>query len=156
MKLREIANTLKISEGSVHTILHEHLSMRKLFSKWVPRLLTFNQNKKEFLLWYVTMDETWIHHHSPESNRQSAEWTAAGEPRPKRPKSQISAGKVMASVFWDSHGILFIDYLEKGNRINSEYYIALLVRLKEEIAKKKTATHVQEKNYFSPRQCTVS
>ena len=25
----------------------------------------------------------------------------------------MSAGKVLASVFWDAHGILFIDYLEK-------------------------------------------
>ncbi|KAL6419587.1 hypothetical protein ACFW04_011312 [Cataglyphis niger] len=55
-----------------------------------------------------------------------AEWTAAGESRPKRPKTQKSAGKIMASVFWDAHGILFIDYLEKGKTINSEYYMALL------------------------------
>ena len=40
LKLREIAETVKISEGSVFTIMHEHLTMRKLFSKWVPRLLT--------------------------------------------------------------------------------------------------------------------
>ena len=31
LKLREIAEELKISEGSVFTILHEPLSMRKLF-----------------------------------------------------------------------------------------------------------------------------
>ena len=30
LKLREIAEELKISESSVFTILHEHLSMRKL------------------------------------------------------------------------------------------------------------------------------
>ena len=154
LKLHEIADTLKISEGSVFTILHEHLSMRKLCSKWVPRLLTvdqkqqrvddsecclelFQRNKKDFFMRYVTMDETWIHHYAPESNRQSAEWTAKGENRPKRPKTQMSAGKVLASVFWDTHGILFIDYLEKGRTINSEYYMALLVRLKEEIAKKR-------------------
>ena len=83
------------------------------------------------------MDETWIHHFTPESNRQSAEWTAAGERRPKRPKTQTAAGKVMASVFWDSHGILFIDYLEKGKTINSEYYMALLERLKAEIDAKR-------------------
>ena len=40
LKLREIADTLKISEGSVFTILHESLEMRELFSQWVPRLLT--------------------------------------------------------------------------------------------------------------------
>ena len=43
-KLRVIADTLKILEGSVFTILHEHLSMRKLCSKWAPRLLTVDQN----------------------------------------------------------------------------------------------------------------
>ena len=43
----------------------------------------------------------------------------------------------LASVFWDDHGILFINHLEKGRTINSEYYIALLVRLREEIAKKR-------------------
>ena len=37
LKLREIADTLKISEGSVFTILHESLGMRKLFSKWMSR-----------------------------------------------------------------------------------------------------------------------
>ena len=82
------------------------------------------------------MDETWIHHFTLESNQQSTEWTAAGESCSKRPKTQISAGKVLAFVFWDAQGIMFIDYLEKVRTINSEYYIALLVRLKEEITKK--------------------
>ena len=81
------------------------------------------------------MDETWIHHFTLESNQQSTEWTAAGESHPKRPKMQTSAGKVLA-IYWDAQGILFINYLEKGRTINSEYYIALLVHLKEEIAKK--------------------
>ena len=43
LKLREIAKELKISEGSVFTILHANLSMRKLCSKWVSRLLTVDQ-----------------------------------------------------------------------------------------------------------------
>ena len=36
---------LKISEGSVFTVLHEHLSMRKLCLKWVSRLLTVDQQQ---------------------------------------------------------------------------------------------------------------
>ena len=75
------------------------------------------------------MDETWIHHFTPESNRQSAKWTSAGESRPEQPKMQTSAGNILASVFWDVQGILFIDFLEEERTINSEYYIALLVRL---------------------------
>ena len=65
------------------------------------------------------MDETWIHHFTPKSNRQSGKWAAAGE---NHPKTQTSADKVFVSVFWDAQDILFIDYLEKGRNINSNYY----------------------------------
>ena len=40
LKLHEIGEELKISEGSVFTILHKHFSIRKLCSKWVLHLLT--------------------------------------------------------------------------------------------------------------------
>ena len=90
LKLCEIADTLKISEGSVFAILHGHLNMRKLCSKWVPRLLTvdqkeqrindperclelFQRNKKVFFMRRETIDETSIHYYTPKSNRQSAE-----------------------------------------------------------------------------------
>ena len=58
---------------------------------------------------------------TPQTKRSSTKWIAAGESRPKRPKTQQWAGKVMAPVFWD--------YLEKGKTINSNYYMALLDRL---------------------------
>ena len=90
LKLHEIADTLKISEGSVFTILHESLGMRMFFFKRVPRMLTLNQKqqrvddsdrylelfkrgKKDFLRWYVTMDEKWVHHYTPETKRSLAE-----------------------------------------------------------------------------------
>jgi len=44
---------------------------------------------------------------------------------------QKSAGKVLASIFWDQDGILLIDYLPKGQTINAEYYLTLLVQLKD-------------------------
>ena len=152
LKLPEIEEELKISEGSVFTIFLEHLWMRKLCSKLELRLFTFKQkqkcfvdserclqpflsNKKKFLRKYVTKDETWITHFSPEPNRQSAEWAAAGQSHPKRPKTQTSEGRVLTSIFWDVQGILFIDYLKKGRTINTEYCMILLVRLKGEIAK---------------------
>ena len=68
---------------------------------------------------------------------QSDEWITKDKNCTKRPKIQFSGGKALTSIFWDAHGISFIDYLEKGRTINSEYYIALLMCLKKEIAKKK-------------------
>ena len=177
VKVSEIAETLKISTERVRHILHECLDMKKLSARWVPRLLTIDQKQeridksehglmmfkrdpKEFLRRFVTMDETWIHYYTPESNRQSAEWLKPGETRPKRPKTQRSAGKVMASVFWDAHGIIFIDYLEKGKTITGEYYATLLDKLNQEIKEKRP--HLKKKKLLfhhdnaSPHTSVVS
>lgn len=37
---------------------------------------------------YVTMDETWLYLFTPDTKRQSAEWTGTGEPHWKQPKVQ--------------------------------------------------------------------
>ena len=117
--------------------------MKKLCARWVPQLLTIdqkrirvtiseknlaylNRNPKEFLRRFVTMDETWIHHYTLKSREGSKQWIKPGESAPKRPKTQQSARKVMVSVFWDGHGIIFIDYLEKGRTITGAYYTVLL------------------------------
>ena len=44
-EVHELANIVKISDGSVFTILHELLGMRKLCAKWVPRELTVDQKQ---------------------------------------------------------------------------------------------------------------
>ena len=115
-KVRAIAEIVTILTEHVINILHTHLYMRKLCSRWVPRLLTIEQkcirvntseqnlayltrNPKEFFHRFVTMDETWIHHYTPEAPEGTKRWVKPGESAPKRPKTQQSTGKVMASVF---------------------------------------------------------
>jgi len=49
---------------------------------------------------------------------------------------QQSTGKVLVSIFWDQDGILIIDYLPKGQTINTEYYSSLLVQLKNILKEK--------------------
>ena len=66
-----------------------------------------NKNETDFVRRFVTMDETWIHHYTPEFKQQSKQWTEAGCSAPKKTRSVPSAGKVIASVFWDAEGILF-------------------------------------------------
>ena len=91
--MREIAEAIGISKECVGYILHEELDMKKLCTRWVPRLLTadkkctrmeiseqclerFNKNKTVFVCRFITMDETWIHHYdTPESKQQSKQWT---------------------------------------------------------------------------------
>jgi len=80
----------------------------------------------------MTMDETWLDHYDPETKQHSMEWRHSGSPRPKKFRVQKSAGKVLASIFWNQDGILLTDYLPKSQTINAEYYISLLVQLKEQ------------------------
>jgi len=49
---------------------------------------------------------------------------------------QKSAGKVLASIFWDQDGILLVDYPPKGASINAEYYSSLLVQLQDILKEK--------------------
>lgn len=129
VKVREIGNAIGISNDRVHFILQQELHMKKLSARWVPHLLTvdqkrirmkisqacldrFKRNKMDFKRRFITVDETWIHHNTPETKEQSKQRIEAGGSAPKRAKTDHSAGKVMATVFWDYKGILLIDYLQ--------------------------------------------
>jgi len=61
----------------------------------------------------------------------------AAHPASKKFRVQKTAGKVLASIFLDQSGILLIDYLPKGQTINAEYYLSLLVQLKDILKKKR-------------------
>lgn len=151
---RQIAFELTISQERVHNIIHDELGMNKVSARWVPRLLTpdhkrtrlltsrdnlalFEQNPDDFLQRFVTMDETWVHHYQPESKEQSKQWKRPGSPTPRKAKVIKSAGKVMASVFWDAKGVLLLDFLESGKTITGVYYAQLLHRLRENIKAKR-------------------
>ena len=56
-----------------------------------------------------------------ETKSQVKMWTGTGESAPKKVKTVPLAGTVMATIFWDSHGIILIDYLQKGKTITGEY-----------------------------------
>jgi len=74
------------------------------------------------------------------TRRQSNnEWCGgiAAHPAPKILRVQKSAGKVIASIFWDQDGILLIDYLPKGQTISAEYYLSLLMQMKDILTEKR-------------------
>ena len=43
IKQSEIAMELGISKEWVHNIIHEHLHMKKICARWIPRILTVYQ-----------------------------------------------------------------------------------------------------------------
>ena len=137
--MEEIAQALSISRGSVSTILHDRLGMRKLTARWVPKFLSDEQmatraslllkcfrSKDDFLLRLVTVDETWVHYYEPENKARSRQWVGPGSPRPKKFKTQPSAGKMLATVFWGVKGVIILDFLLKRSTITGVYYANLL------------------------------
>ena len=154
IQVEEIVQALGISHGSVSTILHDCLGMRKLTAHWVPKSLSDEQmattasvcsallkrfrSKDDFLLRLVTVDETWVHYYEPENKAQSCQWVRPGSPRPKKFKTQQpSAGKVMATVFWDAKGVIMLDFLPKRITITGVYYANLLDQLRTAIREKR-------------------
>ena len=83
IQVDEIAQALGISHGSVSTILHDHLGMRKLTARWIPKSLSDEQmttrasvcsallncfrSKDDVLLRLLTVDETLVHYYEPEN-----------------------------------------------------------------------------------------
>ena len=63
-----------------------------------------------YLQRFVTVDETWAHHHQPEMRIQSKQWKHPCSPAPKKVRTVKSAGTVMATVFWDARGVLTVNF----------------------------------------------
>ncbi|UYV62056.1 hypothetical protein LAZ67_1007664 [Cordylochernes scorpioides] len=112
MTVRKIEETLGIPKTTVDRILREHLGLRKLSARWVPKLLTpdqkavrrklssdnlalFEVNPEEFVNIFVIMDETWAHHFTPESKQQSMQWRYSGSPPPGKPRQFHQQGRYL-------------------------------------------------------------
>ncbi|KAI6648252.1 hypothetical protein LOD99_12061 [Oopsacas minuta] len=82
-------------------------------------------------------DETWFHYYEPESKTQSKQWKRRDEPVPIKAKAGKSAGKRMATVFWDREGIIYLDWLPEKTTINSDYYVDELKELRQAIKRER-------------------
>jgi len=88
LTIREISEDLNISYGSVQNILRTDLNMRWASAKFVPRVLTVEENQKHlsislemrdraasdsiFLGNVITGDETWVYGYDPQTRVQSS------------------------------------------------------------------------------------
>ena len=55
--------------------------------------------------------------------------------RAKKAETVLSTEKFMATVFWDSQDVIYVDYLEKGKTVTKLYYAELLGRFDAELQK---------------------
>ncbi|GFW28691.1 histone-lysine N-methyltransferase SETMAR [Trichonephila clavipes] len=143
-----------VGRTTLHKVVSEKLKFRKLCACWVPRLLTeehklkrmacaldfldrYQKEGDQFLERIVTGDETWVSHITPESKRQSMEWRHTNSPVRVKAKRTISTRKGMATVFWDRHEVLLVEFMQQGTTINAAAYCATLTKLRRAIQNKR-------------------
>ena len=100
VSIETISAQFDVSMGTVHKIIDEELKMRKIFAKFLPRVLREDQKERQdskemvelitsdptVLDALVTYDESWIYCYDLETKRQSSQWKYAGSPKPKMAK----------------------------------------------------------------------
>ena len=140
----------EVSRSTIRRTLTEKLEYRKVCARWIPRVLTEDHQRqridssRKFLQRYadendnfldsiVTGDETRAFHFTPETKQQSREWRHSSLPKPRKFKTTQSAGKVMATVFWDRKGVLLVDFMAHGTTINTYRYCETLKNLRRAI-----------------------
>ena len=89
--VREASQRVGCSFGTVHTIIHDNLNMRRLCARLIPKMMSecqktqrvescrrfvqrFEREGEDFLSRIVTADETWNSLYEPESKEQSTKW----------------------------------------------------------------------------------
>lgn len=80
------------------------------------------RNQNDICHRFITIDETWIYHKTPETKKQTKQWVFRGESAPKSAEATLSANRIMATVLRDVCGMIYVDYLRKGKTINGEFY----------------------------------
>ena len=116
LTVRELAEECGISVGSCHHILTEELKMHRVAAKFVPHLMTSDQqahcvqvcqglldhseNAKEFLSKIITGDESWVYGYDVETKVQSSQWTSKTSLRPKKTCQVRSKIEVLLTVFF--------------------------------------------------------
>jgi len=138
LTVREVADEVSISIGSCHQIFTEKLQMRRVSAKFVPRLLTDGQKEnrdkisqellanangnENFLKNIITGDETWVYGYDVETKMKSSQWMGKGSPRQKKARISRSKIKVMLVVFFDWKGIVYPEFVPRGQVVNKQLY----------------------------------
>jgi histone-lysine N-methyltransferase SETMAR len=124
----ELSQEVGISVGSVEEIIHNELKVSRVSARWVPRLLSpeyrerrlvavtqllhrYERKGAEFLDSVVICDETCVHYFTPESKEQASNANTPILHPPKKWKAIFSSRKILTAVFWDSKGIIHLDFL---------------------------------------------
>ncbi len=139
-----MSNQSGLSMTTIHRILRLDLKLVKKCVIFVPHLLEDQHkvrraricsfmnrlkiNTPRVFSHVVTMDEAWIYVYDPDLKVHSREWLRQGEACPQKPRRELSTAKVMLVAFFDCHGMVYHEYLQRPQTMNQIAYQALFRR----------------------------
>ena len=135
----QIAHSMEMSSGAIHSILTIRLGYRSICGKWVPHILSEKQRltrmntAKKLLETYdkcdsrrlseiITGDETWVPFSTPYSEYKMRSWVKGDEKPAQVPRPDFRNPKVMYTIFFNSGGIVLQLPSESGRSINATYF----------------------------------
>ncbi len=147
--------------GTVQAILTDNLGLVKKSARWVPKLLSSEQKTERVdcsnafldlirrqslavLNNIVTMDESAVSFHTPETKKQSMQWVKKGQPGPIKARVHTTRSKQMVLVFFDAKGVIYTNYVPKGETVNAEYIKKSMARFLKVFRKKRPIMSSQE------------
>ena len=103
-----------------------------------------NRWSKAMLDNIVTMDESAVSFHTPETKQQSKQWIKKGMPGPLKAKVHATRTKQMVLAFFDSKGLIYTNYMPRGTTINAIYIVKALGQFMKILRKKRPVMVKQE------------
>ncbi len=162
--VREISNRTAIPFTCVQRILKFDLEVTKKCAKFVPAVLTdrhlsLRRDVCSFMIRLlgtnprairncVTVDESCIYFYDPELKVQSKTWLRKGEDRPQKPRRTIATAKIMIVTFFDSHGLIYFEYVQKPLTVNQRVWRAILRRFTEAHIRRHPQSSVQGRKFI--------
>ena len=153
LTVKKLAEEYEISVGSCHHILMEELKMHRVAAKFVPLLITSDQqahcvqvcqdlldhseNDKEFLSKIITGDKSWVYGYDVETKVQSSQWTSKTSARTKKAPQVRSKINVLLTVFFYASGVVHYEYLPEGSIVNQIYCNEVLKCLRDAIRRER-------------------
>ena len=117
---------------------YNHIRLNKHKQFRVPRTKTeevchdeefvdrYNREPDTFLDKIVTMDESAVAFHTPETKKQSKQWVKKGAPGPIKCKTQASRVKQMVLAFHDNKGLIYTNMVPRGTTVNADTIVGAL------------------------------
>ncbi len=151
--IKDIANEAGTSWSTAQRILKKELHLRHLAPKFIPKILTQAQKVEcvricranlqkvqldaRILDRIITMDESWVFKFDPNTKQVDMQWIDPQGTRPTKALRAWSTNKCMLCLFFDVKGVIFMEFLDCGECLNSDLYIAILRRVREAIRRKR-------------------